>query len=175
MTGGLGVVGADQGEGRHGRTRHQPAGETHRGQRPGDPVPPGTRGATAKRPAGAGRRNDPSRPARGLGQVRGGRTGRILDEAVHDGLGEPAGRGLEGPHLGQQLAGRGPVAGILGQAAGDQRAQLAGHPIQLRRAVDQPADGEGLEALLGVGDEERLELFGILHLGIETDKNEATR
>ncbi len=49
VAGRRGVVGADQGEGGHGRARHQSAGEAGRGQRPGDPVPPGTSGAPVER------------------------------------------------------------------------------------------------------------------------------
>jgi len=100
-------------------------------------VPPGTSGATAK-VTRASWRVGTWRPGRGLSlcdllaradQARGG---RVLDEAVHDGLGEPAGRRLQGAHLGQYLARRGPGAGVLGQAAADQRAQSAGHVAQVR-------------------------------------------
>jgi hypothetical protein len=105
-------------------------------------VPPGISGATAKVLTRASPRAGARRPGRGLGlcdllarpgQARGG---RVLDEAVHDGLGEPAGRGLQGAHLGQYLACRGPGAGVLGQAAADQRAQSAGHVAQVRWIVD---------------------------------------
>jgi len=88
-------------------------------------VPPGASGATAKVLIRAWWRGGTRRPGRGLGlcdllarhgQARGG---RVLDKAVHDGLGEPAGRGLQGAHLGQYLARRRPGAGVLGQAAAD--------------------------------------------------------
>src|SRR3954468_17000857 len=39
----------------------------------------------------------------------------------------------------------------------------------VRRAVDGAADGEGFEVIHGVGDEERLELFGVLHPGVEPE------
>jgi hypothetical protein len=88
-------------------------------------------------------------PGRGdkLGQL--GRDGRRLGlgEAAHDRLGQPAGGRLDGPQLGQELVGTGPVARILGQAEPDQRSQVTGYAIEVRRVVDHPVHQRGGRSL----------------------------
>ena len=115
-------------------------------------MPPGASGATARVLTRVSWQGGTRRPGRGPGlcdlfarhgQARGGRG---LDKAVHDGLGEPARRGLQGAHLGQYLARRGPGAGVLSQAAADQRAQRAGHVVQVRWVVDQPVHERGVRS-----------------------------
>jgi len=120
-------VRADQREGGQGRACHQPAGDARRRQRPGDAVPTGTARVAVslltggRRPTGgqplSERLSQGEQVAR-LGRAHGGgsslvlqvaRLGRahrggscpVLDETAHDGLGEPAGLGLEGADLGQ--------------------------------------------------------------------------
>ena len=73
---------------------------------------------------GAGQREEVARTVRRVGR----RT--ILGKAGDERFGEPAGRGLDRTHLDQQLAGGGPVAGVLGQAIPDQPPQFAGYAAQ---------------------------------------------
>jgi len=144
------AVGADQDEDRDRRGRHQAAAQACRGQRSRDTVPSP---AARRRLAGGrpGQREVVTRTARGGG----GRT--VLGKAGDDRLGEPAGRGLDRTHLRQQLAGGGPVARVLGQAAPDQPAKLTGDLTQARRAIDQPEHdrgvGPGTERSLARGGE----------------------
>jgi hypothetical protein len=120
-------VRADQREGGQGRACHQRAGDARRGQRPGDAVPAGTARVAesllngGRRPAGGqplsarlsqgeqvarlgraqGRGSSLVLQVARLDRAHGGGSGLVLDETAHDGLGEPAGLGLEGAYLGQ--------------------------------------------------------------------------
>jgi hypothetical protein len=64
---------------------------------------------------------------------------------------------MDRPRLGQQLRGGGPLGGILGQAALDQRPDLSGQVFEVRRAVDHAVDqrggGSGAERSLAGGGE----------------------
>ncbi len=61
------------------------------------------------------------------------------------------------PRFGKQLRGGGPLGGILGQAALDQRPDLGGQVSEVRRAVDhavyQRGGGSGAERPLAGGGE----------------------
>ena len=88
--------------------------------RPGRFLPRG-RGLAETAPVNAGRLAAPEEPT--------ART--VLGEVGDDRFGEPAGRGLDGTHLVQQLAGGGPVARELSQAAPDQLPQFGGHAVKV--------------------------------------------
>jgi hypothetical protein len=78
---------------------------------------------------------------------RGGddQVGRLIARGpVDDRFGQPAPRGLNGAHLGQQLNCGGPVARMLGQTAADQRPDLLRQQTQAGRAVDQPVNQRGI-------------------------------
>jgi hypothetical protein len=67
--------------------------------------------------------------------------GRVVVRGpVNDGFSQPAPRGLDRAHFGQQLAGGGPLARVLGQAAADQRPDLVRQQIEAGWAVDQPVN-----------------------------------
>ena len=130
------------------------------GQRAGPAQQEDRARAAGRQPAGDPRRGPPPRPAALRGpailprrRVREGPRGRGRRGnrgRGHRGLSVPRGRGrpgyriwLDEAQLGQQAAGTGPAARLLGQAAVDQPPQFAGQVAQLGRAVDQPVHQQG--------------------------------
>ena len=60
-----------------------------------------------------------------------------------DRFGQPVSRQLEGPDFGEQAGGGGPPAGVLGQAALDQRPDFGRHLIKAGGAVDHAVQQRG--------------------------------
>ena len=102
--------------------------------------------------------SDPSAAAGVAGEagVAGAARG-ILGERADDRFGQPVRRRLEGSHLGEQAVGGGPLAGVLGQAALDQRPHSGRHPVQaggvMDHAVQQRRRDPGAERALARGGE----------------------
>ena len=107
----------------------------------------------------ARRQTRPGRPVRGAADQGARRRGpcRRRGERADDRFGPPVRRRLERPDLGEQAGGGGPLAGILGQAALDQRPDFGRHPVKAGVAVDhavqQRGRGPGAERALARGGE----------------------